>query len=45
MFKNIDFFNTYGNFIELSVMGEKYEDFVVWKGNIESKLRKFFKYL
>jgi poly(A) polymerase Pap1 len=26
-------------------MGEKYEDFIVWKGNIESKLRKFVKYL
>lgn len=45
LFKPIDFFNTYSNFIELSVMGEKYEDFIVWKGNIESKLRKFVKYL
>lgn len=45
LFAPADFFNDYRNFIEISVMGEKLEDFVPWKGNIESKIRKFIQNL
>lgn len=45
LFSPSDFFNEYKNFIEISVMGEKLDDFVPWKGNIESKIRKFIQNL
>lgn len=34
LFTPLDFFAEYRNFIEISVMGEKVDDFVPWKGNV-----------
>jgi poly(A) polymerase len=45
LFKPLDFFNSYNHFIEMSIMGEKLEEFILWKGNIESKIRKLIKLL
>lgn len=44
LFVPVDFFNDYRYFLEISVMGENQEDFIRWKGSIESKLRKFVKF-
>lgn len=44
LFEPIKFFDEYRYFLEISVMGESQEDFIPWKGTIESKLRKFVKF-
>lgn len=45
LFRPLDFFKEYPNFIEISVMGEGLEEFVRWRGNVESKMRKFIQHL
>lgn len=45
LFAPLDFFAEYRNFIEISVMGERLEDYIPWKGNVESKIRKFVNFL
>ena len=44
LFDPISFFDEYRYFLEISVMGKTEEDFIPWKGNIQSKLRKFIKF-
>ena len=45
LFKPIDFFSEYRNFLEISVMGQKIDDFIPWRGSVESKIRKLVQIL
>lgn len=45
LFTPFEFFQEYKNFIEISVMGDTVEDYIPWKGSVESKLRKFIQIL
>ena len=40
LFKPFNFFEEYRNFLEISVMGQKVDDFIPWRGSVESKMRK-----
>ena len=40
LFKKIDFFGMYRNFIEIDIVGSVSEEFKLWVGFVESKIRK-----
>jgi poly(A) polymerase len=40
LFQPLNFFEEYKNFLEISVMGQKIDDFIPWRGAVESKIRK-----
>ena len=40
LFEPTKFFEEYRSFLQISVMAKDQDDFISWKGNVESKLRK-----
>lgn len=43
MFKPFNFFKKYKHFIEINIVASNKNDHIVWKGHVESRLRKLTK--
>lgn len=43
LFKKTNFFKSYHHFIEISISANNKTDYIIWKGHVESKLRKLTK--
>lgn len=43
-FAKLDFFNIYPNFIEIDILANEQEDFKLWQGHVESKIRRLYLY-
>lgn len=45
LFKKINFFKKYKHFLEIKILAETQEEYNLWKGHIETRLKKLTKFL
>ncbi len=45
LFKKANFFKKYKHFLEIKILADTQEDFNLWKGHIETRLKKLTKFL